>query len=145
MTKEKEQRDLRMRELEQVEARLEAEQRQAEGQASVVAEERRALESIQEASVELASVIVGNGREVNRRIICSLGMSRQSAGVDGALWRDNSRSSGNELRRKCRRWSSLRMREGGFFPSRRNCCRELSLRVFLPKLSLLICPLKSTL
>ena len=54
-----------MRELEETEAQLEAEQQEAEGKASIAAEERRALESIQEASVELASVIVRTGWRVN--------------------------------------------------------------------------------
>ena len=54
-----------MRELEETESRLEAEQKEADGKASVAVEERRALESIQEVSVELASVIVCPGWEVN--------------------------------------------------------------------------------
>lgn len=65
MTKEKEQRDCRIHELEETEAQLEAEQQEAEGKANMAVKERRALESIQEASVELASVIVRNGWRVN--------------------------------------------------------------------------------
>ena len=65
MTKEKEQRDCRIHELEETEAQLEAEQQEAEGKANMVVKERRALESIQEASVELASVIVRKGWRVN--------------------------------------------------------------------------------
>lgn len=130
MTKEKEQRDLRICELEQTKTRLEAEQKETEGKATAIAEERRALESIEEASVELASVIVGNGNEVNRRTICTLGMSQQSAGDDGAISRDDSGSSGNELSRKHRLSNSWRTYEERFSPNRRSCCRESSLRLF---------------
>lgn len=134
--KEKQQRDLRMRELEQTEARLEAEQQETEGKASVTVEERRALESIQGASVELVSVIVRNGWKMNRRTICTRGTSKQPTEVDMVKSSDGCRSSKNESLRRRRLSNNSRIRKGSFAPSKRSCFRESSLRrLFPPKAS----------
>ena len=127
--KEKEQRDCRMRELEETGTQLEVEQQEAERNASVAAEERRALESIQEASIELASVIVRIGWGMNRRTTCTHGMNRLPTEIGGATLRDSSRNSSDESLRRHTLSNNSRMNEGRSSLSRRSCYEGSSLRL----------------